>query len=270
MYAISYWSRAVLTPLLILFAHHPAHPAPRGVMLDELVVPGEADPRFAPDPSAFTWRNFFLLADRLLRLYEAFPLRPLRRRALEAAHRGMVERMQGRGGLGAIFPARAHSLLALRCLGYARPPPGGQALREWSPEVDAARPSISPRVSPVWTRPGHQRLLEPPPRPSAGPAARMAAGETVARPGDWEVNTGVEPGGWRPVRKVLPTTTRGPAPSGSATPDEARKPGRGPGPAVAAGPAERRRRLGVLRRDNNRVLQPSLRGPARSGSPPPT
>ena len=204
MYAISYWSRAVLTPMLILFAYRPVHPAPRGVMLDELVVPGEADPRFTPDPSAFTWRNFFLLADRLLRLYEAFPLRPLRRRALEAAHRWMVERMQGSGGLGAIFPAMAHSLLALRCLGYAPDHPQAvKALRGVEAlEVDDGETlHLSPCVSPVWdTALAINALLEsglPPGHPALARACGWLLEKQCARPGDWEVNTpGVEPGGW--------------------------------------------------------------------------
>jgi squalene-hopene/tetraprenyl-beta-curcumene cyclase len=204
MYAISYWSRTVLTPLLILFAHRPVHPAPRGVTLDELHVPGGTDPRFAPDPAFLTWRNFFLMADRLLRLYDARPLRPLRRRALEAAHRWMLERMQGSGGLGAIFPAMANSVLALRCLGY--PPDHPQfvkAVREIEAlEVDDGRLlHLTPCFSPVWdTALAMNALLEsglPPGHPSLARACAWLVGRQCVKPGDWAVNApGVEPGGW--------------------------------------------------------------------------
>ncbi len=187
MAAISYWSRAVLTPLLILFAFRPVHPAPRGVTLDELHVPGEADPRFSPDARAFTWRNFFLMVDRLLRLYDAFPLRPLRRRALGAAQRWMVERMQGAGGLGAIFPAMANSLLALRCLGCGPDHPQVvKAFREIEAlEVDGGETlHLSPCVSPVWDT-------------ALARACEWMLGRQCRRPGDWAVHTpGVEPGGW--------------------------------------------------------------------------
>ena len=204
MSAISYWSRTVLTPLFILFAHRPVHPTPRGVTLDELYVPGETDPRFTPDPTAFTWRNFFLLADRLLRLYEAFPLRPLRRRALEAARRWMTERMQGSGGLGAIFPAMANSVLALHCLGYGPDQPQmAKALREVEAlEVDDGETlHLSPCVSPVWdTALAINALLEsglPPGHPALARACEWMLGRQCARPGDWAANTlGVAPGGW--------------------------------------------------------------------------
>ncbi len=204
MSAISYWSRTVLTPLLILFAHRPVHPTPRGVTLDELHVPGETDPRFTPDPAAFTWRNFFLLADRLLRVYDAFPLRPLRRRAVEAAHRWMVERMQGSGGLGAIFPAMANSLLALRCLGYGpEHPQVVKAIREVEAlEVDgSATLHLTPCFSPVWDTPlAVNALLESglaPHHPALVRACEWLLGRQCGKPGDWAVNApGVEPGGW--------------------------------------------------------------------------
>jgi len=204
MSAISYWSRTVLTPLLILFAFRPVHPSPRGVALDELHVPGEADSRFTPDPMAFTWRNFFLVVDRLLRLYEAFPLRPLRRRALGAAQRWMVERMQGAGGLGAIFPAMANSLLALRCLGCGPDHPQVvKAFREIEAlEVDDGQTlHLSPCTSPVWdTALAINALLEsglPPSHPALARASEWMLGRQCRKPGDWAANAPeVEPGGW--------------------------------------------------------------------------
>ncbi|HET6370644.1 MAG TPA: squalene--hopene cyclase, partial [Nitrospiria bacterium] len=56
--------------------------------------------------------------DRLLKFYERHRVSWIRRAAVERAHRWMVNHMRGNGGLGAIYPAMANSVIALRCLGY--------------------------------------------------------------------------------------------------------------------------------------------------------
>src|SRR5437773_10571307 len=51
-------------------------------------------------------------------------VRPLRRRAMEAAERWMLERIgEGSDGLAAVFPAMLNSLIALRALGYSKKNP---------------------------------------------------------------------------------------------------------------------------------------------------
>ena len=77
------------------------------------------EPPFRKDPSWLTWRNVFIALDSALRVYDRFVPRWVRKRGVEQAARWMVERMEGEGGLGAIYPAMANSVLALRCLGYA-------------------------------------------------------------------------------------------------------------------------------------------------------
>lgn len=119
MHAISYWSRTVLTPLMIIFAHKPVVPVPAGADLMEL--------RREPTPKHDYWfprtarllskRNLFLTIDRLLRWYEWRPIPRVRRLAMEQATTWMLHRM-GEGGLGGIYPAMANSVIALRCLGY--------------------------------------------------------------------------------------------------------------------------------------------------------
>ena len=46
------------------------------------------------------------------------PLSWLREKALQKAAIWMLEHLKGSGGLGAIYPAMANSIVALRCLGY--------------------------------------------------------------------------------------------------------------------------------------------------------
>jgi squalene-hopene/tetraprenyl-beta-curcumene cyclase len=206
LYAISYWSRAVLVPLLIIFAHRPVRRMPAGPQLDELyLVPKmQADISLPRDPQLFTWRNFFLAADHLLRIHDRFAPKWMRRRALQAAERWVVERMQGEGGLGAIFPAMANSVVALSCLGYPLDHPlvvqalvGLDALAIETPETFR----VQPCVGPVWdTALSISTLIEaglPPDHPALVRAGNWLLTKQVRRPGDWQLNTPTTPsGGW--------------------------------------------------------------------------
>jgi squalene-hopene/tetraprenyl-beta-curcumene cyclase len=206
LYAISYWSRTVLIPLLIIFAHRPVRPVPDSAHLDELyLVPREqADISLPRDPETFTWRNFFLVVDRLLRIHDRLVRRPFRARAIRMAERWMLERMQGTGGLGGIFPAMANSVIALTCLGYPLEHP---AVRKALAEIDALRVETSdtlrvqPCVSPIWdTALTISTLIETglaPDHPALVRAGVWLLEKQTRRPGDWRLKApGTPPGGW--------------------------------------------------------------------------
>src|ERR1700733_6953177 len=83
IYEMSSWTRGIVIPLAILYAHKPNWPVPEHAHVDELF----RDPRrkalaFAWDRQPFSWRNFFLVLDRALKIYERVPWKPLRQRAL--------------------------------------------------------------------------------------------------------------------------------------------------------------------------------------------
>src|SRR5437868_5751911 len=117
---ISYWSRTVLVPLLVLMAVRPTARNPRGVTIAELFVEAPETVRDWISPStASPVGHAFALLDRLLRLGEPiFPSDP-RRRAIEKAVAFVTERLNGEDGLGGIFPAMANSLMMFDCLGYS-------------------------------------------------------------------------------------------------------------------------------------------------------
>src|SRR6266404_3269844 len=97
---ISYWSRTVLVPLLVLMALRPT--------ARDWILPSTASPV----------GHAFALLDRLLRLAEPmFPADP-RRRAIEKSVAFVTERLNGEDGLGGIFPAMANALMMFDCLGY--------------------------------------------------------------------------------------------------------------------------------------------------------
>jgi len=203
---ISYWSRTVLVPLLIIFACRPVRPVPASARLDELfLVPRErADFSFPRDPRTFTWRNFFLVVDRVLRIHDRLVRRPFRTHAIQAATRWMLERMEGEGGLGGIFPAMANSVIALVSLGYALDHP---VVRKALAELDALRVEtadtlrVQPCVSPVWdTALTINTLIEaglPSDHPSLARAGTWLLGKQARKPGDWQFGVpGTPPGGW--------------------------------------------------------------------------
>jgi len=205
LYEISYWSRTVLVPLLILFARRPVRPVPDAVRLDELyLVPrAEADLSFPRDPRFWSPRNFFLLVDRLLRVHDRFVPRPFRARALLAAEQWMLARMEGTGGLGGIFPAMMNAVIALTALGY---PVDHPAVKKALAEIDALRVEaedrirVQPCLGPVWDTALTVTALVEAGLPPAHPALARAGAWLLARqtrcPGDWRLRAAVAPGGW--------------------------------------------------------------------------
>lgn len=203
---ISYWSRTVLVPLLIIFAHRPVRPVAAADRLDELyLVPrAEADLAFPRDARPCTWRNVFLLVDRLLRLHDRAVPRPFRQRAIRQAERWMLERMAGAGGLGGIFPAMMNAVIACTCLGYPLDHP---VVRKALAEIDALRVEedgslrVQPCVGPVWdTALTINALVEagvPPSHPALARAGNWLVAKQTSAPGDWRLKSaGVAPGGW--------------------------------------------------------------------------
>src|SRR5205823_2918438 len=72
----------------------------------------------------WTWRNFFLRVEDIMKFLHPLQFRPLRRRAIEEAERWMLERIgEGSDGLAAVYPAMLNCLIALRVLGYSRTNP---------------------------------------------------------------------------------------------------------------------------------------------------
>ncbi len=152
---ISYWSRTVIVPLLVLMAKKPIARNAKNVRIDELFVAPPATlgpaPR-APQQKA-TWFWFFRLVDNVLRAAEPlFPERA-RHRAVDRAVSWVTERLNGEDGLGAIFPAMANSVMMFDALGIGGNDPR-RAIARRSVEkllvVHTDEAYCQPCVSPIW------------------------------------------------------------------------------------------------------------------------
>ncbi len=218
VYAMSYWSRAVLIPLLIVFAHKPlCRVEPRQGIRELFVTPLEQinyrrEPPLKRDAAWFTWRNFFVTLDALLRLYDRLPVHPFRHAALARAATWMLDHMKGSGGLGAIYPAMANSVVALRCLGYPVDHPlVVKALREIEAlEVhdvvtdesgEGLAMHMQPCFSPSWDTALLMNALIESGLSQDHPALLKAAEWLIScqtrTVGDWKISAPeAEPGGW--------------------------------------------------------------------------
>src|SRR5438034_1255799 len=159
IYEISSWSRAILVPLSIVYAKKPFKKIPEEMHINELFVGGRDKSRMRLEWSEklVSWRNFFLVLDRLVHWFEAVHIRPLRSIALKKAEQWMLERFEMSDGLGAIYPAMLNAIIALRCLGYSLDDPQMiRALDEFEKlgieeHIDGEDTfRMQPCMSPVW------------------------------------------------------------------------------------------------------------------------
>lgn len=218
LYAMSYWSRACLIPLLIVFSRRPVCRIAREQGIDELyvqprhLVKFQNTPPLKKDAAWFTWRNVFITLDRLLRLYDRVAVRSLRDKAIRVAADWVLDHTKGTGGLGAIYPAMAYSIIAMRALGYAVDHPKIRkaldaiealevydVLRDGYGAVETLH--LQPCVSPIWdTALLINALIEaglPPDHPALVKAGAWLLSRQTTTVGDWRVSSPeAEPGGW--------------------------------------------------------------------------
>jgi len=154
---ISYWSRTVIVPLLVLMAKRPIARNAKGVRIDELFL--ESPANLGPTPKApqqkASWFWLFRGVDHVLRVIEPLLLSrlPSRKRAIDRAAAWVGEHLNGEDGLGAIFPAMANSVMMFDVLGYAESHPQ-RAIARKSVEkllvVHEHEAYCQPCVSPIW------------------------------------------------------------------------------------------------------------------------
>jgi squalene-hopene/tetraprenyl-beta-curcumene cyclase len=205
IYEMSSWTRGIVIPMSILSALRPDWRLPERARVDELFKdPNHKTAAFDWSKDLISWKNFFLAADRVLKLYEKSPWKPLRQVALRKAKSWMLEHIERTEGLAAIYPAMMNSIFALMAFGHGPDDPlTWREIKEFSrfeiEDGDTIR--MQPCVSPVWDTCIAMVALEeaglPPDHPALVKAADWMLSKQVLGPGDWQIkNKDAEPGGW--------------------------------------------------------------------------
>jgi squalene-hopene/tetraprenyl-beta-curcumene cyclase len=203
---VSYWSRTVIVPLLILMAYRPQAANPGRVGVGELfVVPPALERNYIANPTGSGWGRFFLGLDRLLRLAEPRFPGNARERAVRTAVAFITERLNGEDGLGAIFPAMANTVMAFRTLGYAEDHPDLLTAKLAVRKLLVELPDFAycqPCLSPLWdTALAAHAMLEAA-NGATEPRVRRALDWVAERQildvvGDWaRARPELRPGGW--------------------------------------------------------------------------
>lgn len=205
MSKVSYWSRTVIAPLLVFYAKRPVCKLGPHEGLSELFVEPPDKLRHLDRLIPGRHRkNLFILFDRALKKADGLLKRMWGERALRLAEAFTLERMKGEGGMGAIFPAMANAVMALKVLGYPENDPnmvgGLKALDDLI--LDKGDEALcQPCLSPVWdTCLSLSALMETgltPEHRAVVDSVKWLFERQVMIPGDWTLRASeLAPGGW--------------------------------------------------------------------------
>ncbi len=206
LYEFSSWARATIIPLSVVMSEKPVRKLPPSARVQELFVrpPRPTDYTFSREDGILTWKNFFIGADHLLKIYESSPIRPYKKKSIAIAEQWILEHQETTGDWGGIQPAMLNAILALHCLGYANDHPavakGLEALANFCIE-DEESLLLQSCVSPVWDTAlalvAMQEAGVPTDHPALTKAAQWLLDLEVRRKGDWQIKAPeLEPGGW--------------------------------------------------------------------------
>jgi squalene-hopene/tetraprenyl-beta-curcumene cyclase len=200
MRKVSYWSRTVMTPLMVLAAEKPIARNPRKIGVDELFrIPPAQVKDWIRGPYKSAWGNAFKALDVALRYAEPYFPKKSRERAIRKAIDFTIERLNGEDGLGAIYPAMANAAMMFDHFGDTE-------------NFDIAFHSVrkllvikedeaycQPCLSPVWdTALAAHALMESGQVGAVEEACKwLIPRQVLDVVGDWADNTpGTRPGGW--------------------------------------------------------------------------
>src|SRR6516165_734489 len=204
---VSYWSRTVIVPLLVLMAKKPRARNPKEVGVAELFL--EPPRQLGPTPKApqqkASWFWFFRVVDNALRAAEPWFPKKLRQRAIDRAVAWVDERLNGEDGLGAILPAMANSVMMYDALGVPVEDSRRAIARESIDKLLAVHDDetyCQPCVSSIWdTALACHALLEVGGERAVAEAKRaldwLIPKQVLDLRGDWiSQRPNVRPGGW--------------------------------------------------------------------------
>ncbi len=203
LYSFASWARGTILPLAVVRVKRPVYPLPEEARVDELFPAGKEAADYALPAKPGAWAVLFRVADRLMRLWERLPWKPLRRRALQASEEWILARQEADGCWGGIQPPWVYSLIALQTLGHDVQNPcmrrGIDGFERYAIREDGTF-RLQSCISPVWdTGLALLGLLDaglPPDHPALVRAGEWLIEEQIFVGGDWQMRCTAPPGGW--------------------------------------------------------------------------
>ncbi len=207
---VSAWTRTMIMPIAIVSHYRPVRHLPDSKSIQELY----ANPDYFLKPFVgeydqkwFSWKNFFLLVDKFVKLWVKSGILPFRKMSLKKIENWIREHADPKyaNGVGAIFPPMVYNQIAFRCLGYD---PEGNFLNEAEKQLDHFMIEedetirLQPCFSPVWDTGIALYALTQAGLDSTHKAIDRACEWLIAKecrhPGDWIANVRepIEPSGW--------------------------------------------------------------------------
>jgi len=211
LYAVSSWSRTIIVPLSIVSALEPVRQLEPRLGIRELFLrepknwPALRCPGLPGGTGVVSWDRLFRSINAAAKWCQRRGVLPLRRQALRAAEKWMIERFARSDGLGAIYPPIIFSIVALRVLGYAADSPEVRECRRQLEALvieDKASDTVrlQPCKSPVWDTALTLRALQQsgvaPDTPKMARAMEWLLDKECTWDGDWSRTVDVPPGGW--------------------------------------------------------------------------
>ena len=202
---VSYWSRTVMVPLLVMMAKKPRARNPRAIHVPELFRrPPDQIRDWIRGPYRSKWGHIFGTIDKVLRNAEPLFPKGHRQRCIDKAVAFVVERLNGEDGLGAIYPAMANSVMMFDCLGYTADHPHIEIAKRSLLKLlvlDDQRTYCQPCLSPIWDTGLAGHALAELGGEGLASAQRgadwLVPKQVLDLAGDWAVTRpNVRPGGW--------------------------------------------------------------------------
>ena len=203
---VSYWSRTVMIPLMILYTQRAQAKNPGNIDIRELfIVPPEDEKNYIGNATGHWVGSVMVVVDKIARACEPFFLKFIEKKATDKAMAFVTERLNGEDGLGSIFPAMVNAVMALSVLGYAKDHPDYVLARKAVDKHLTLKGDwgyVQPCLSPVWDTglaslamleagsDGKQKVIR-------GALDWLKDRQILDVKGDWKANRGhLRPGGW--------------------------------------------------------------------------
>ncbi|CAA9889246.1 Squalene--hopene cyclase [Candidatus Methylobacter favarea] len=201
---VSYWSRTVMVPLLILCTLKASAKNPDNIdVLELFVTHPDKEKHYFPQRTLLN--KIFLGLDAMGRIAGPFIPKKMRELAIEKAKDWFIERLNGEDGLGGIFPAMVNSYEAMLLLGLPKDHEHVIMARKAIDKlliINEQDAYCQPCLSPVWDTALAALALQEVDKIAnhkslADAYSWLKSKQLSNEPGDWQVSRPyLEGGGW--------------------------------------------------------------------------